>query len=140
MEPRKKINVIDQILNYDPEDPRTDMLTATPQPLAMSTAQLPKINWDKNFIPIPKPSPKPSQPVPVQTVPKPKVSTPTTSPTSSSSPESSPTPTSSPSPTSSALLRLTRQTSFSLTKTPLESTKSSMKTTLNSISYLTNLL
>ncbi|PZO42621.1 MAG: hypothetical protein DCF19_06160 [Pseudanabaena frigida] len=60
------------------------------------------------FIPIPKPSPKPSQPVPVQTVPKPKVSTPPTSPTSSSSPESSATPTrsaspeSSPSPTRSA--------------------------------------
>ncbi len=53
------------------------------------------------FIPIPKPSPKPSQPVPVQTVPKPKVSTPPTSPTSSSSPESSPTPTSSSSPESS---------------------------------------
>lgn len=55
MKSAKKIEVIDQILNYDPEDRSTEMVTATPQPLLMSIKNLPKINWDKKFIPKPKP-------------------------------------------------------------------------------------
>lgn len=47
-------NIIDHILKFDPEDPKTAMIESSPQPVALSTARLPVIPWPGS-----KPAPAP---------------------------------------------------------------------------------
>ena len=50
-----KQSILDKILNFDPQDPGTDLLTAICEPSFMSVRNLPKIPWEAYFAPVPKP-------------------------------------------------------------------------------------
>jgi len=51
--------VIDHILNFDPDDPSTQLKTSSPQPLLMATNKLPAIPWPAGYAPTPQ---KPANP------------------------------------------------------------------------------
>lgn len=56
--PKNDDQIIDHILNFDPEDTSTALKTSSMQPELMAPRNLPSIPWPKGEAPVPQPAPK----------------------------------------------------------------------------------